>query len=359
MPKPRDPARARLTVGSWPGESFATNDYVRVFCQALVDAGCSVFDVSDPRRLRRGIDVLHIHWPEQVFWKGGSRKRMILRSVTTLLALARLRLRGVTLVWMVHNARPHDLAGFRARLWPMIGGVLPRLVHAYMTLSPATVPIVTATYPALARKPFAVARQPAYPPVAAPGLPDMRAAAGVPPGGRLLAMIGFLRPYKGAEELIAAFKAAEDPDGRLLIAGKASAAYAQRLAVLAEGDGRITILPGLLSDDALAAATLAADWMVLPLRTYLHSGSMIHALSMGRPVLTPRQPFAEELARTVGEDWVRLYDGPLTASALQSLRVPAGRPDLTAFAAPSMGRAVRAFYENVRSATRRRTGAAR
>ena len=54
--------------------------------------------------------------------------------------------------------------------------------------------------------------------------------------------------------------------------------------------------------------------MVAPFRRYLHSGSIVHALSAGRPVLTPATPFALSLAAELGRpDWLQTYAGPLDA----------------------------------------------
>ena len=41
-----------------------------------------MIDVSDPRLVAASeIDVLHIHWPEKVFWDGGSFPRVIARLI--------------------------------------------------------------------------------------------------------------------------------------------------------------------------------------------------------------------------------------------------------------------------------------
>ena len=54
--------------------------------------------------------------------------------------------------------------------------------------------------------------------------------------------------------------------------------------------------------------------MVAPFRRYLHSGSIVHALSAGRPVLTPATPFATSLAAELGRpDWLQTYAGPADA----------------------------------------------
>src|SRR3546814_10110494 len=55
-----------------------------------------------------------------------------------------------------------------------------------------------------------------------------------------------------------------------------------------------------------------ADAVVLPYRDIVNSGSALLALSRFRPVIAPRLGSLIELQGQVGEDWLWLYDGPLT-----------------------------------------------
>jgi len=343
-------AGTRLVVGSWPGRSFGWNSFIATFCDALEAAGCEVVDVDDPRHVARRLDVLHVHWPEEIFWRGGGRVRLCARTVAMLGALARLKRDGTRIVWMVHNLRPHDLGGVRRPLWAVLGRRMARLADGFMTLSPATVAVVRDVVPGLARMPAASAWHPAYPGARpAPDRAACRARAGLPPDAHILAFLGLIRPYKGVEELIAAFRADPDPGRRLLIAGHSDkAGYGEGLARLAGDDPRIGVRLGRLDDRAFAGLTAAADAIVLPFRDYLHSGSMIHALSHARPVITPAAPFADALARQVGEDWVRTYRGALSPAALARGREwPTGAPDLSCLDAARLGVTARDFYREL------------
>jgi len=341
--------RRRLVVGSWPGPSFSWNTFIAAFCDALAAAGCEVVDVDDPRRISRKLDVLHIHWPEQIFWKGGGSARTIYRTVITLHALARLKRSGVRIVWMVHNLKPHELSGVRRPLWRLIERRLTALADGFMTLSPATVRIVREALPGLKDTPYASPWHPAYP-LAGP-LPDRAAsrhAAGLPPTGDVYAFLGLVRAYKGVGDLIAAFRDDPAPERRLLIAGHCdSAEYGAELQRLAVEDRRIHLRLGRLDEADFAMLTAAADVIVLPFRDYLHSGSMIHTLSHARPVITPSAPFADALAAEVGDRWVRTYQGKLTAADLASAERPIGEPDLSGLSGAAMAAAAIALYERL------------
>ena len=62
-----------------------------------------------------------------------------------------------------------------------------------------------------------------------------------------------------------------------------------------------------------------------------NSAAALAALSLDRAVLVPANDVTRSLADEVGEDWVRLLEGPLTAQALQealSAAPTTGHPDL-------------------------------
>lgn len=333
-------------VGSWPGPSFKTNDFVREYAGALEAAGCRVVDVASPIGLRHTVDVLHIHWPEQLLWQGGSPVRQAIRIVRALRAIAGLRRRGTRIVWMVHNLKPHESTGVRGLLWRAIARLLPGLVDGVMTLSPATLPLVTAAFPALRGKPAVAVRHPPF-----LGQPQTRGAArralNLPPDVQLLAMLGFLRPYKGADALLRSFRSLPGDHRRLIIAGRCASDYAADLRAIAGDDRRITIVAEAISDADLLRYTAAADWIVLPFKDYLHSSSIVHALSFGRPVLTPHAAFAEELATVVPDGAIRMYDGALTPETLRDLPVPPPAADLGGISSVSIGREARRFYESL------------
>lgn len=307
-------------------------------------------DVDDPLNLpSQRLDVLHIHWPENIFWRGGNALRLTVRTVRLLAVLERLRRSGTRLVWMVHNLQPHELSGGRARLWPLLAWWLARSVDGVMTLSPATLPIVVAAIPRLAGKPSASPWHPPYADIRPAGdRASCRAALGLPAAAKVFVFLGQLRPYKGVEELIAAFRASADPDYRLVIAGKPdTASYGAAIDHLAAGDDRIRVQLGRLDDAAMAELATAADFITLPFRDYLHSGSIIYALSIGRPVITPVAPFADALGEAVGAGWVQTYRGGLTSEVLGGALQMPGEPDLSALDPAKLGAAATALYRRL------------
>jgi beta-1,4-mannosyltransferase len=336
-------------IGCWPGRSFPWNSFPAQFCDAIESAGGQVVDVGDPESLMTHIDVLHVHWPEQIFWGGTSTARATFRTVRTLRALKRLHAKGVRIVWMVHNLEPHELSAGKALLWRWLSRSVARLADGFMTLSPATISLVRSTIGPLADKPSAAAWHPVYPRL--PGLPDRaqcRAELDIGDGQRLFIMAGLLRRYKGAEELMAAFTASAPVHARLLVAGKCDDdALAATLRDLASRDGRIIVAFERLTDDAFARLLVAADSVILPYRNYLHAGSIIHALSYARPVITPASPFATGLVEVVGTEWVRTFEGSIPGDAFEGTNAPTDAPDLSLMDPAHTGEAAMRLYRRV------------
>ena len=348
-----DPPRLLLRVGVWPARNG--NPFTEAFSAALDGAGVNVVHVATPTDLRPDeVHVLHIHWPEQLFWAGAGRRAPAKRVVRTIAHLWRLKLAGLRIVWMVHNLQPHDLPPWQRTLWLVLRHQLCLLADGFMALSPATVDVVRAGIPGLRRKPATFGWMPAYQQSASSGA-EVRARLGVRPDTRLFGFFGQVRPYKGIESLIAAFRDTElaEADLALVVAGTSpDDDYLHSLGMAAAGDPRIRFVDRRLSDAEYGAYQRAADVVVLPFARYLHSSSILHALSDGRPVLTPDTPFAYALSGAVGCDWVQLYSGALNAYTLLQARAPEGRPRLDQFTAEALAKRALAFYLTVRNPAR-------
>lgn len=347
-PAGQGPGRG-LVVGTWPGRSFPANEFARNFAEALMAQGCTVVDVPDPARVSEKLDILHVHWPELVFWQKGGRLAKALYAFHAFRAIRHMKGQGTRVVWMVHNLRPHDLSGLRGAIWPRIERFMFRHSDAFMTLAPSTIDVVRRAHPQLASRPAAAALHPAYARIAdVPDRAACRAELMLPDGATVFALLGLLRPYKGAEALIAAFSQNRDPGNRLLIVGRpASPEYGEQLKKLAAADPRIIVKPVFLDDRAFAAHLNAVDFVVLPYHSSLHSGALVHALSYGRVVIAPSSPFANDVADAVGRDWVVCYPDRLSPAAFEHRSPPSAPANLAALQPAEMGRTATQFYRAI------------
>ncbi|MDM7830688.1 glycosyltransferase [Cellulomonas edaphi] len=308
-----------------------TNPYLVQLRESL-EPFARVQTFSWPRALRGRYDVLHVHWPEVVV-----ERRNPLRhwgaSALFALAVVQASRRGRVIVRTAHNQAPHDEVDRATRL---VSAWCDRRTAAWIRLNERT-----------PTPPGALARTIAHGDYTAWFAPYPRRE---PVPGRLV-HVGLIKPYKGAEELLAAFAALDDPDAGLVVAGRPTTEEL-RAAVTASAarDPRVHLDLAHIDDAELVGWVTSAELVVLPYRSMHNSGAVLLALSLGRPVLVPRNDVNDDLAAEVGERWVHRYDGPLTAEvlagALAACRAqPAtGQPDLTGRAWPALGAAHAALY---------------
>lgn len=291
-------------------------------------------------------DVFHLHWPE-VRLRGTTPLRSLGRGVLFLLLLLRIRAQGLAVVRTLHNVAPHEPPTVPQAL---LLGLCDRWTTLTIRLSDhVTAPI---------------------------GLRSVRIPHGhyrdwfrsfdvpEPVPGRLL-HFGLVRRYKGVESLLAAFTGLADPSWSLRVVGKQiDPAVGDAIARAVGPDPRVSAADGYVDDAQLAAEIGESELVVLPAAGTGNSGSLLLALSLGRPVLVPRTPSTEALGAEVGDGWVRTYDGTLTApvlaAALAQLRSapPTGSPDLDAREWSSIGVEHALAYRDARvTVARRRSGA--
>ena len=112
----------------------------------------------------------------------------------------------------------------------------------------------------------------------------------VPPSSFVYLQIGFLRPYKGTDELIDAFRRLPHGwDVVLVIAGKCvDSSLRKRIAKAAEqSQQRILFREGFIPDEDVQHYYAASNAVVLPYRRVTTSGSAVLALSFERPIIVP------------------------------------------------------------------------
>jgi beta-1,4-mannosyltransferase len=271
---------------------------------------------SWPRALFGRVDVFHAHWPE--YWiRNRQPVKAALQKVLFPLMLVRFRLQGVAIVRTLHNLTPHEKGG-------RLEGLLLALFDRWTTLSirlnratevPAGRPYVTILHGHYVDR-FAHLPRPDVEP------------------GRVL-YFGHIRPYKGVDALVDAFRATAGDELSLRIVGKPKGRELPALIESAEAaDPRISSRLEFVDDDVMVAEVGAASLVVLPYREMHNSGALLVALSLGRTALVPRSPANEALAAETGPGWVLQYDGELNADILREAlaqvadRDPAERPNL-------------------------------
>jgi beta-1,4-mannosyltransferase len=264
--------------------------------------------------LSRRYDVLHVHWPEALV-RGRRKVETWSRCVLLAALITLLRVRKVAIVRTLHNVTPHE-PGDRIERWAL--AVLDRATDYVVTINPVTAPprgrgtyIPHGHY----RDRFDQHDR----------RPQVR--------GRLL-YAGLIRPYKGVDRLVEAFRQLGDADLSLRIVGRPTAELRASIEQAAADDPRITARFEFVPDADLVAEMSEAELVCLPYEELHNSGMMLVALSLDRPVLVPETPATSALAEEAGSGWVHRFSGGLQpddlAAALRAVRAqePSGRPRL-------------------------------
>lgn len=309
-----------VVLQSFPAPRPTTNPFLRQLT-AAVQPAARVRTFSWRTALLGSYDVFHVHWPERLLGDRGGVRRQVRRALLVGLLL-RIRARGTAVVRTVHNVAPHEqLPALDCALLARLDLLTTRWVTLNRS-TPTSCPERTST-------------------VLHGHYRDWFSSYPVPlPTAGTLAYFGLIRPYKGLDRLLAAFRRLPEPQARLSVVGSivehpTAAATRAAIARACREDSRVSARLEYVDDAALVEHIGAAELVVLPYVDMHNSGAALLALSLDRPVLVPRGDVTTALRDEVGARWVLLFDGDLDAAALQEAirrarrRAADDRPDLS------------------------------
>lgn len=276
------------------------NPYVKLHDRSLEEAGSTVHHFTWRTALTGNYDVVHSHWPEDVFASTSPLKAFGKRTAMALW-LAVLTFRDIPIVRTVHNLElPSGMDPAKKALILLMDRMTAHRILISETTPPPT-------------GPYSVVLHGHY----IDWFGKLQASEQVP--GRI-AYFGMIRRYKNVEALATAFVATREkhPEWSLHIAGKPSSdELTADIEQIIGDDPRVNTLFRYLDDDEIVSVCSAAELVVLPYKEMHNSGSLLTALSLGRPCLVPRNTANEVIAAEVGSEWVQMFDGELAAADLK------------------------------------------
>lgn len=263
--------------------------------------------------------VVHVHWPH------GAYLHNYWRFPFVVLHLSLYRVLRNNVVWTVH-----ELEFYETR-YPLLDRamvyVLIKIARVLVVHSQYSMQVLRARY--RYKRNIMVLRHPGH----VGCFPNdisreaARSELKLPPTGIVYLFLGFIKPYKGVEDLINAYARVDDPQSRLLIVGKPlNEETRKRIEALAGWDSRIITHLHFVPDDRLQVYMNAADVSVFPFRKMHTSGSMHLAMSYRRPVIVPAMA---SLPEEVNEESGLLFD-PQDPSGLYAALCAARHKDLAA-----------------------------
>lgn len=240
-------------------------------------------------------DVMHFHWLHPYLLRY-SCAGSALRSTRFLLEVLLLKLRGTRIAWTIHNLSNHD--GHHAGVERFFSIIFAQMVDMPVVHSEEAALLASEAF-RIPKDKILITPHPGYcghyPDTVSNE--DARSHFGYSPEERVFLFLGRIQPYKGIFDLLEGF-AGLPLNCRLLIAGTPSdEETSKRLSEAITRDSRIQFHPGHVGHDEMQWFYRAADWVVFPFRKILTSGSVMLAMSFGKPLILPE---GEALRETVG-----------------------------------------------------------
>lgn len=229
--------------------------------------------------------VFHLHWEDAVF-KDASPPDIPVRMAEFLRHLRSLKRRGIKIYWTIHNAVGHDAKWVDTEI--AFRKFLVRLVDRVYIQHPL---VLSELGWLLSEAPVWLTEHGPYecPTVVPEEKSSARTSLGLSNDDLVLLHFGKVKDYKDLHRYLPGLGQLmrEDPRLKLIIAGQiASRSVLNALKLLPEE--QVIVRDRFVKSEELQTFLEAADYTLLSYRSILTSGSLIHALSAGVPVIAPR-----------------------------------------------------------------------
>jgi glycosyltransferase involved in cell wall biosynthesis len=308
---------------------------------------------------RERIDIVHLIWMHPFFLIQNLSSFGLVNTVGTyfraglfLLDLLLVRLYGAEIVWTVHNKHNHERR--HVRLDHTVSRVTARLASE-MTVecSAAKETIVDLFWIDDPEKIHVIEEGSyidSYPNTVSPD--EARERLDIASETQLFVYFGQIREYKGVDQLIDAFTKADLSDAKLLVVGKPfDQQIRTELGAAMENVASVEPVFEFVPNEEIQLYMNAADVVALPYRDILTSGSVLLAMSFGRPVVTPNLGCIPAL---VGNEGNFIYEANDRGSLQESLEAANSTPDeeLEAIGTRNYEMAAELTWDRVGSTTR-------
>jgi beta-1,4-mannosyltransferase len=250
-----------------------------------------------------GYNIFHLHWMYGFsfpwgnnFWRSNIGRFVM--GVYIAICVLFIRLCGMKLVWTVHNITPHEKQtsndAFLARFIGKLSNAI--IVHSRQTknkLQEIKINTINAH----------VIPHGNYDNVYPNKLSRIKARniLGIKPDEKVVLFFGLIRYYKGVDNLLDAFLKLKQSNIKLVVVGKCD----QRL-LCEEINQKIKINKNLIFINSFIPKGdvqiyfKAADIACFPFRSITTSGSVMLALTFGKPIIAPNIGAIQELPKNIG-----------------------------------------------------------
>lgn len=270
-----------------------TEDYTICYYDALEKLGVRVIEGDFSLRWlnanRRETNFIHLHWPSFLY-SDKSQLASLLKFLRLVVFLALARAFGIRLLWTAHNLYPHEPNSIAAfdRLARKIVVTLSYRVFAHSSTAAS---IVNQAFPKTERKLVIIPHGhwiSFYPNECT--RPVARSRHGICGHEFVFLFLGSCRAYKHLEYLVESFQNGPFAGSILWIVGRFQEAkyYTRVVEQIERQPEGIRLENRFIPKEELQYYFTACDVVVLPYLEVLTSGSVMTAMSFGRPVVAPR-----------------------------------------------------------------------
>ncbi len=229
-------------------------------------------------------DILHIHW-QHPFLLSSTKLKTILKSTIFILEIILLKLMGIKIIWTVHNIVNHEKIFSNIELF--FGKILAKLCDKLIVHCPYAKKEVIRVFN-ITSSTVCVIPHGNYNYENRIDKSKAREILNLNESDKVLLYFGQIRPYKGVDNLIKAFKEINAKGIKLLIAGKPfNRQIATEIIEASKNNENIIIIFKFVPDNEIQIYMNASDIMVLPYKDILTSGAVMLAMSFGKFIITP------------------------------------------------------------------------
>lgn len=346
------PIEKKLKILVWPSfDNIEGNPVNLLLYETMQSSGVSISQYKFPESIKNRFDIFHIHWPESIF-NVSLPISAIYKALSVILFIIFLKLRGIKIVWTVHNIESHDKR--HIKIEKIFWKVFIKFLDGFICLSNAGRNLVIQKYPELKKIPSKVILHGHYKNVYKNEISKKksRKILGINDDDFLLLFFGSIRAYKNILHLIDVVLNIEDQKIKLIIAGKPeSEILKDHIISKCKNSDKITTLLDYMPDDEIQIFFNASDLVTLPFTEILNSGSAILALSFDRPILVPKIGAMMDLKNYFEPGWVYLYDGEFTKevllNCLQNLNNDRAKIDMNNLSWEKISKETLKFYHQI------------
>jgi glycosyltransferase involved in cell wall biosynthesis len=274
---------------------FPKNPYQNLLAAALGKQGVKVDFTNDFKLISilktvmgsARPDIFHFHWTYP-YVLAKTKYKSVLLSNLFILKLLLLKILGLKVIWTVHNTINHEQRFVSIDLF--YRKILARLCNKIIVHGELAKSEVKRLYKLSKTNQISVIPHGNYIEVYENKMNKNRARRklDIDAKSKVLLYFGYIRQYKGIPDLLNVFKILRTSNVALLIVGNPkNNEIVKYLKKECQNIKNIKLYLEYVPDDEIQIYMNAADFVVLPFKDILTSGSMMLAISFGKSVIAP------------------------------------------------------------------------